>query len=112
MTTRRARRAVAAAGAAVATVLVAGCTLLLPQQGQAGAAPAPPAAAPPGTARAPADPAAQAGSLIASQEVRSDGSTLRVDLTGLTREGRLITLTWNVTMIEPGSQDWYPGTRM
>jgi hypothetical protein len=113
MTTRRGRRALAAAGTAAAGVLVAGCTMLLPQQGQPAAAPAPPAAgAPVGPTKQAADTAAQAGSPIASQEVHSDGSTLRVDITGLTRDGRLITLTWDVTMVETGSQAWYPGTRM
>jgi hypothetical protein len=106
------RRALAVAAAAVVSVTMAGCSLLPPQQGQPAAAPAPPAAgAPTNGAVTPADPL-PAGAPIASQEVRSDGSRLRVDITGLKRDGRLITLTWDVMMLEPGSQDWYPGTRM
>jgi hypothetical protein len=73
------------------------------------AAPQPPgvadqAAAPAGTPRA--EP-------LVSQEVHSDGATVRVDITGLTRQGRLATLTWNITMVRQNAKGWwYPGTRM
>jgi hypothetical protein len=61
----------------------------------------------------PAPASAARSEPIASQEVHSDGATLRVDLTSLTRQGRLVTLTWDITMVQQNTDgDWYPGTRM
>ncbi|MCO1660914.1 hypothetical protein [Pseudonocardia humida] len=81
---------------------------------------------PPASAQAPAtadlsataEPAplpAPPGGPIAGQrvQVHSDGASLQVDLTGLTRQGELITLTWDITMVEQNAAGaWYVGTRM
>jgi hypothetical protein len=77
-----------------------------------------PAAPPPATAEVsvtanPAPPSAPQGRSIASQEVHSDGATLQVDLTGLTRQGQFVTLTWDITMLQQNAAGgWYAGTRM
>ena len=55
-------------------------------------------AAPAGTPRA--EP-------LVSQEVHGDGATVRVDITGLTRQGRLATLTWNITMVRQNAKGWW-----
>jgi len=100
-----------AAIAVLATITLAGCG---GTEARSQAAPAP-VAQPPGSPVAPPESAAaptRPAGPIASQEVHNDGAALRVDVTGLTRTGRLITLDWTITMLQPGSQDWYPGTKM
>jgi hypothetical protein len=63
----------------------------------------------PGNEQAPAEP----GGPIATQEVENDGATLRVDITGLKRDNRLVTLQWNITVVDPGSrEDWKTSTKM
>ncbi|WP_406318423.1 hypothetical protein OHA77_13565 [Streptosporangium sp. NBC_01639] len=50
-------------------------------------------APPEATASAPS----QQGKVIATREVKAGGAELTVDITGLRRQGRLITLSWTVT---------------
>ncbi|MEU7987338.1 hypothetical protein AB0B56_20960 [Streptosporangium canum] len=58
--------------------------------------------------QAPPDPAASAppqqGEVIATRDVKAGGAELKVDVTGLRRQGRLITLSWTVT--NTGDTKW------
>jgi hypothetical protein len=57
--------------------------------------------------------AVRTAGVIAGQEVHSDGARLRVDITGLTREGRLITLDWNITMLQQNAEEnWSLSTKL
>ncbi|GAA4221924.1 hypothetical protein FHR32_004253 [Streptosporangium album] len=46
----------------------------------------------------------QQGEVIATRDVKAGGAELTVDITGLRRQGRLITLSWTVT--NTGDTDW------
>lgn len=45
---------------------------------------------------------AQPSDPIATRQVENDGATLRVDITGLKRNDRLVTLNWNITVVKGG----------
>jgi hypothetical protein len=57
-----------------------------------------------------AQPDVQPGKVIVSREFQSDESTVRVDITGLQRQGKLTTLSWALTVT--GEKDWRLWTRM
>lgn len=60
---------------------------------------APEVTQPPGAAAA-----AQSGQPIVSSDVASQGTTLRVEITGLQRQGQFVTLSWTIT--NTGETDW------
>jgi hypothetical protein len=54
----------------------------------------------------------QSGRPIATREVNNEGAILRVDITGLQRSDRFVTLTWNVTATEVGADGWSMDTKL
>ncbi|GAA3471391.1 hypothetical protein [Nonomuraea roseola] len=70
----------------------------------------PPSAATTSTS-APAPPAEKLQA-IASREMEHAESNLRVDITGLKRQGRIATLTWTVHNLDPSSDDYYVGSNL
>ncbi|ACZ84456.1 hypothetical protein [Streptosporangium roseum] len=82
-------------------------------QTAASGAPAEKEQAPP-EKQAPPDPAASApsqqGEVIATRDVKAGGADLKVDVTGLRRQGRLVTLSWTVT--NTGDTKWNMGSNM
>ncbi|GAA2641975.1 hypothetical protein [Nonomuraea recticatena] len=73
-----------------------------------------PAGPPPAATVSPSAPAPPAEKLqaIASREMKHDGSNLRVDITGLKRQGRIATLTWTVHNLDPSSDHYYVGSNL
>jgi hypothetical protein len=70
---------------------------------------------------APADPApagnqtaaaAEELKAIASRKVAHNDSNLRVDITGLKRQGKIATLTWTVANLDTPTDDWYVGANL
>ncbi|WP_405143188.1 hypothetical protein OG589_37405 [Sphaerisporangium sp. NBC_01403] len=51
-------------------------------------------------------------SAIASRKVAHDGSGLRIDITGLKRQGKIATLTWTVNNVDTDNGDWYVGAKL
>lgn len=49
---------------------------------------------------------------IASRKVSHDGTSLRVDITSLKRQGKIATLTWTLTNLDEGPGSWYVGTKL
>jgi hypothetical protein len=79
------------------------------QEQQSPAIEQPSGAAASGDVELPAKP----GQPIAGQEVHNAGATLRIDLTGLKRTDRLITLSWTITVTKGGPDGtWQVGTKM
>jgi hypothetical protein len=68
----------------------------------------------PATATAEAQTAAPAEELaaIAGRKVSHGGSNLRVDITGLRRQGKIATLTWTVANLDERTDTWYLGSRL
>lgn len=104
---------------AVATAALTGCGML--PQAQAGggqekqaAETTPPAAVE--TTTAPVEERAEAPTeelqAIASRKVSHDGTSLRVDITSLKRQGKIATLTWTLTNLDEGPGSWYVGTKL
>ncbi|MFJ2032420.1 hypothetical protein [Streptosporangium sp. NPDC087985] len=66
--------------------------------------------APPGASEDQTPPGASAsapsqqGEVIATRDVKAGGAELTVDITGLRRQGRLVTLSWTIT--NTGDTDW------
>jgi hypothetical protein len=56
------------------------------------------------SAAAAAPPVRRSGPPIAVGDVESQGTTLHVEITGLERRGRLVTLSWTIT--NTGSDEW------
>ncbi|MFC7647031.1 hypothetical protein ACFQX6_45715 [Streptosporangium lutulentum] len=49
---------------------------------------------------------------IASRKVAHGGSNLRVDITGLRRQGKIATLTWTIANLDERNESWYVGSRL
>jgi hypothetical protein len=95
---------------AVLAVTLAGCDRFGGRgQGGGGEARQPSGEVQQGSGQAPAQP----GKPIVTQEVHNAGATLRLDLTGLKRNDRLITLSWNLTVTKVGTDGtWCVCTHM
>lgn len=108
--------------------LVAGCGMALGQQGDAAdaakvarkevtaeptaasAAAQPPADQPTAVSAAESPVAvAQEPTVIASRKVVHEDSRLRIDITGLKRQGRIVTLTWTITNLGDPTNTWSAG---
>ncbi|GLX00508.1 hypothetical protein [Microtetraspora sp. NBRC 16547] len=49
---------------------------------------------------------------IASRKITHDGKNLRIDITGLKRQGKIATLTWTVANLGPNGKSWSAGTKL
>lgn len=66
-----------------------------------------------GEATPAAPPAPPPGGILASREIQDDGATLRIDITGLHRQGETAILTWRITVVDGGELDrWHVGSSM
>ncbi|GAA2379916.1 hypothetical protein [Nonomuraea africana] len=79
--------------------------------GQSTTEKSPPTSAPPASASVSAPPAEKLQA-IASREVEHNENSLRVDITGLKRQGRLATLTWTVRNLGPSGEQYYVGPHL
>ncbi|WP_371782354.1 hypothetical protein [Streptosporangium subroseum] len=66
----------------------------------------------PATAEAQTSAAAEELRAIASRKVANDESNLRIDITGLKRQGKIATLTWTVANLDTAPDDWYVGNKL
>jgi hypothetical protein len=106
--------------AAVLVVVLTGCDAIGGQDDGGESRPAQDLPASPSVARPSGEAAssdgrapAQPGDPFASQEVRNDGAVLRVDITGLKRTDRLVTLSWNITVVKGDADgDWTMSAKM
>ncbi|MFF0307618.1 hypothetical protein ACFYSC_09325 [Streptosporangium sp. NPDC004379] len=53
---------------------------------------------------------AQQGTVIATRDAKIEGTELTADITGLRRQGRMVTLSWTIT--NTGDTDWSMYTRL
>ncbi|GAB2470328.1 hypothetical protein [Streptosporangium sandarakinum] len=52
------------------------------------------------------------GQVLASRKTRSEGNDLRLDVTGLVRQGRTVTLNWTVTNLGAEKDTWIPHQKL
>ncbi|WP_245878820.1 hypothetical protein [Streptosporangium subroseum] len=112
--------------AVVLVAVLTGCGILPDRQGGGGEerqaasqsqAVSPPQAVPQPQTEEPAamvkvTAAAEELGAIASRKVSHGGSNLRVDITGLRRQGKIATLTWTVANLDERTDTWYLGSRL
>ncbi|SNT56015.1 hypothetical protein SAMN05216276_10637 [Streptosporangium subroseum] len=120
------RRGITPVTAVVLVAVLTGCGILPDRQGGGGEerqaasqsqAVSPPQAVPQPQTEEPAamvkvTAAAEELGAIASRKVSHGGSNLRVDITGLRRQGKIATLTWTVANLDERTDTWYLGSRL